>query len=163
MANVPQFRIMPVPGTRSVELAWIKTDGTVDTTQPGMVIDLADANGRQVSLQKQPNGAVVLASPDFSPGGGAWKGEYSTLTSYEPGDIVVVSTGGRSGYNDAQLLGTWICAIKNGFSTTNGVQFPVYPYPAPVYWRLLSFPPQQIYTCNAGTNNNNYANMSGTF
>ena len=163
MASVPQLQVMPTPGTHSLRLAWFDSSGNLDTAYASVVIDLGDCGVAQIKVQSMPDGSKVLASPDFNPAG--WRGEYSAATAnYNHGDIVMVSTGGRSGFNDAQLLGTWVCVAANGTGVpTVGVQFPQWPYPSTKYWHCLSFPPQTLVNCNSGTTQSFYVNGSGTF
>lgn len=71
--STPKIQTMSSPGTRDFRLAWFNTDGTIDTSQASVVVDLASASGKQISLQTMTvcdgtgtqKSIIVLASAPF--------------------------------------------------------------------------------------------------
>lgn len=72
--SVPRLLVMPVAGVRNLVLAWFDdTTGAMDTTKAAVVIDLADAGGKQIALTTMTvcdgtgtqKSVIVLASQPF--------------------------------------------------------------------------------------------------
>jgi hypothetical protein len=98
-------------------------------------------------------------------GGGAISASaYDWTLPYSVGNIVWVDTTQTYG-TVSVLAGIYICivAVTTGSPTGNLVpQFPL-PTSGIVYWRLLSFAPQNMGICNASGSQGVYVQASGSF
>ena len=128
--------------------------GGLSSSAPTCKIKLADINaaesGNPHLAVRQVGGGGVLCTPGFTGGGTVnWKGDYSNVTTYNPGDLVRMTTGTTPGIY-----------IQKTNTTCSG-QDPFFNAVSPsAYWVLFAFTPYDFTVCVGGASKTTHMNAT---